>query len=132
MAKKTPIDKLKDNVSKILAEYGQDVGASVGEVSMQVAKKGAQALRNQSASEFGNGDYAKGWTVETNNKAHYQVLWSSVIYNKTPGLPHLLEHGHVTRNGTGRVYDDTPAHEHIAPIEAELIETFEREVKSKL
>lgn len=132
MAKRSPIDKLKENVAKILEEYQADVEGSVAEISQELAKKGAQALRSESAQKFGNYAYAKGWTVETGNKAHRQVYFSSVIYNKTPGLPHLLEHGHVTRNGIGRVYKPTPAHEHIAPIESELISTFEREVKSKL
>jgi len=54
------------------------------------------------------------------------------IYNDHPALPHLLEYGHVTRNGTGRTYAPTPAHAHIAPVEKELVETFEREVVAKL
>ena len=54
------------------------------------------------------------------------------IYNDHPGLPHLLEYGHVTRNGTKQTFPPTPAHQHIAPVAEELVETFEREVVSKL
>lgn len=131
MAKKTPIDQLQSSIDKILAEYGDDVKANVSDIAQEIAKKGAQALRNASTQEFGSGQYAKGWKVENQNSAR-GLAFSSVIYNNTPGLPHLLEYGHVTRNGTDRTYPRTPAHEHIAPIEAELTETFEREVKSKL
>jgi hypothetical protein len=43
-----------------------------------------------------------------------------------------LEHGHVTRNGTNRSYDDTPAHVHIAPVEEELITYFQKQIKVDL
>lgn len=128
---KTPIDKLKEAAAKILSEYGEAVGANCAEVAEKLAKKGAQTLKAVSREKFGNGDYAKGWAVDT-KKTSRQLDWTSTIYNKSPGLPHLLEYGHVTRNGTGRVYPRTPAHEHIKPVEDELIQTYESEVKAKL
>ena len=134
MARRTPIDKLDDAIGDILKEYEGQVEKSIGEIADKLAKKGAQTLRSQSRATFrnGTGKYAKGWKAETSGKKHRQLEQSSVIYNDNPGLPHLLEHGHVTRNGTGRVYGRTPGHEHIAPVEAELVEAFEREVLAKL
>jgi hypothetical protein len=55
-----------------------------------------------------------------------------IIYNEHPGLPHLLEYGHVSRNGTGRTYGEVPGHEHIQPVEEEMVRDFERKVVEAL
>lgn len=128
MAKKTPIDKLTDDISKIIQEYGDDVRRNLEQISNEIAKKGAQALRNESRQKFGGtGKYARGWKATTTGNAGRGVKWSNVIYNEHPGLPHLLEYGHAKRSG-GRV----PGRTHIATVEQTLIEEYESEVKSKL
>lgn len=135
MAKgKTTLDTLTRDIARILDEYESDVIHNVPEISAKLAKKGAQALKREARAKFPGktGDYAKGWKVESSGKKHRQVEWSNTIYNAQAGLPHLLEHGHATRNGDGRSYPDTPAHEHIAPIEKELVEAYEKEVLSRL
>lgn len=134
MATKTPIDKLGGAIADILDEYADQVNASVGEIAEKLAKKGTQTLRNVSKSEFkgGTGKYAKGWKVEKTDWRRKQLEKSAVIYNEQSGLPHLLEYGHVTRNGTNRVFDDVKGREHIAPVEEKLVETFMKEVMAKL
>jgi len=134
MAKRTALDRLDGAISKILADYAEEIEENVGEIVDQVAATGAKALTQKSRETFpdGTGEYAKGWTVEKNGKKHRLLNEPSVIYNEHYSLPHLLEHGHVTRNGTGRTFDETPPHEHIAPVENDLAETFEREVLQKL
>lgn len=129
MAKRTPVDKLTQDISKILAEYGNEVKENAAEISVEIAKKGAQALKSLSRQTFpkGSGLYAKGWTVETAGNVHRQVSWSNVIYNKYPGLPHLLEFGHAKRGG-GRV----PGRTHIATVEQEVIDQYTREITNKL
>ena len=108
------------------------------EVAEKFAKKGAQALRQESREKFGKGRhsfYANGWKSHTERVRSHKYgirLYSTIYNNNEPSIAHLLEHGHVTRNGTGRVYGRTPGHEHIAPVEAELVEAFEREVLAKL
>lgn len=126
--KRTPIDKLKTDISKILEEYQDEIADNLSEVTNKVAKKGALALQRESRAKFGgSGKYAKGWKVETTGKTRRQVSWSSVIYNETPGLPHLLENGHALRNG-GRV----AGRPHIEPIEEEIVKEYETEVIIKL
>lgn len=135
MARKTPVDKLNSAISDILTEYAGEVSESVNEITKEVGKKGAQAVRQQAQQTFPvenreiTGDYAKGWKVQITES---RTGTSAVIYNKHPGLPHLLEYGHVTRNGTGRTFPRTPAHEHIAPVAEEIAQTFEKEVLAKL
>lgn len=130
MAKKTPVDKLNSAISDILDEYVEDLRGNLDSIVPEIGKKGVQALKASARRAVnGTGEYARGWKSQVERT---RTGTSVVIYNEHPGLPHLLEHGHVTRNGTGREYPQTPAHEHIEPVAEELIETFEREVVSKL
>ena len=131
MARKTPLDKLADAISDILEEYGEEVDENVGEIAEALGKKGALTLRRESKAKFpdGSGEYAQGWKSTTDQSRFSTV---ATIYNEHYALPHLLEHGHVIRNGTGRVYGEVPGREHIAPVADELVEAFEKEVVSKL
>lgn len=126
MAKRVPIDRLADEVEKILTEYGDNVQENLGDIVKQMSKKGAQTLRSQSRGAFGGtGKYAKGWTSTAQTG---RLSAQGTIYNQSlPGLPHLLEHGHANRGG-GR----TAGRAHIAPVEEALIREFEQKVKSKL
>lgn len=131
MARKTPIDKLNEAISGILAEYAGSVQENVSRIAEEMGKKGVQALRKESrrALKVDSGKYAKGWKMHV-EKGRLQT--TVTIYNDHPALPHLLEYGHATRNGNGRDYRDTPAHPHIEPVEKKLVEAFEREVLAKL
>ena len=122
-------DKLGEEIGKILEEYGGDVEHNLDEITKKVAQKGRSALRNESKAKFGGtGKYAGGWTVTPVKYPHYT---SVVIHNKLAGLPHLLEHGHVLILG-GRKVGTVDGREHIAPVEEELIEQYQREVLNAL
>ena len=117
-------DRFAADVQKILSEYAGSVKENLDEVTKAVAKKGAQMVRRVAGAVGGSGKYARGWT----SKVEVGRLGvSGVIYNKTPGLPHLLEYGHANRGG-GR----TPGRPHIASAEEQIVREFEEEVKSKL
>lgn len=125
MAKKSPIERLQADVSAILEEYGEEVAEHLDEVTKDIGKKGAKALRSSSSGSFGgSGKYARGWTYEVEES---RLGTTVTLYNRTPGLPHLLENGHAKRGG-GRV----AGRSHIAPVEAELIDAYEKEVASRL
>ena len=131
MARKTALDKMNEAISSILQEYVDDIAGNVDEIATEMGKKGAQALRQKSQETFtnGTGKYAKGWKY---TKDSQRTGTTVTIYNDNPGLPHLLENGHVSRNGTGRTYGRVPGHEHIKPVADELVKTFEEEVLGKL
>ena len=131
---KTPIDQLTSAISGILSEYADDIQGNVDQIAEQMGKKGVQALRKEARrvlkpSKSGKSEYTRGWKMQGEKS---RLSTKVTIYNEHPGLPHLLEYGHVTRYGTGRTYAPTPAHELFAPVEKELVETFEREVVAKL
>lgn len=126
MAKRVQVDRLSAEVSKILAEYGDNVRGNVSVIVRDMTKKGAKVLQAESKSTFkGTGKYARGWSSVFEDG---RVSQQGTIYNAlVPGLPHLLEYGHANRWG-GR----TPGKVHIAKVEKELVKQFEEKVKSKL
>ena len=123
---KTPIDKLNTAVSKILAEYEGNITKNVTEVTKEICKKGAQAVKASARGAVGGtGKYASGWTSEVKTTRY---ATSGVIYNKSqPGLAHLLENGHA-KVGGGRV----AGRPHIAPVEEELIKDYEEGVRNAI
>ena len=102
-------------VNKFLVQYGYEVMDDVFEAIDEVSKEAVKRLRTESRAQFGSGDYANGWT-RTLEKGRLRVY--ATVHGKKPTyqLAHLLEHGHVTRNGTGRTFKPTPAHIHIEPV----------------
>ena len=128
MAKVT-IDTFDAEIKKILDSYGDEISQNIDDITQQVGKKGAQMLRNESKSKFNRtGRYANGWTSKTEKE---RLCTKVIIYNRTPGLPHLLEHGHALVAG-GRKVGDVDGKEHIAPVENKLIKEYERKVTDKL
>ena len=108
MAKVTA-DNFAEACQKILEEYQDDLVKDTGKLVKKLAQKGAQAVKSGSSVFGGSGKYASGWTSQYEES---RLSKTATIYNKTPGLPHLLENGHAKRNG-GRVAGRT----HIAPVE---------------
>ena len=128
MAKVTTLEKLHSDIMKILEEYADDVERKSDECVRKVAQKGALALKRESPKK--SGDYSRGWTYRLENK---RTGCEATLYNADrPGLAHLLEYGHETRNGTGRTYDPTPAYPHIQKVENQIIEDFGRAVKAAI
>ena len=131
MARATPLDQLNKAISDILSDYGEDVADNVAEVAVKLGQAGVRTLKRESRSKLNvqTGEYAKGWKMQTEQG---RLSTKVTIYNDHYSMPHLLEHGHVIRNGTGRVYGEVKGREHIEPVADELVETFEREVLDKL
>lgn len=120
------IDTLAADIKAILDEYEDDVEQLSKETVKAVAQKGKQALQSSARGTFGGtGKYASGWSVQVEET---RMSVKATLYNgKVPGLPHLLEFGHAKRGG-GRVSGRV----HIKPVEDEMIEAFEQELRSKL
>lgn len=129
---KINLDDFQEAIEAALEGYGGDVAEAVAEAVPDIARQTAAKLRAASRSQFGSGKYARGWTFQTQPG---RLTVSAVVYGKsgTYQLAHLLEYGHVTRNGTGRTYPRTPAHPHIAEVsdwvEQQAPEIIERTVK---
>ncbi|MDE6833188.1 MAG: HK97 gp10 family phage protein [Ruminococcus sp.] len=66
----------------------------------------------------------KEYGVNTGNSKHYKDSWTTTtteekgvltvtVHNKKYQLVHLLENGHLLKDGTGRIYGEVPAFEHV-------------------
>lgn len=133
MARKTPIDKLSESISAILSEYGSDVLDATRDCVKRVTKEGVKAVKSAAQQSFETSkgsEYVSGWTsrFETGRFSAQGTIYNS----KVPGLPHLLEHGHVSRNGTGRTFGTVPGREHIAPVERQVVKDFENAIKTEV
>lgn len=107
----------------ILEEYSKLASETVEKAARTSARSAVNKLKNTSPRK--TGDYASGWASKKQGHGY-------VVYNrKAPGLTHLLEKGHVTRNKYG-TYGRTPAHVHIAPVEKEAVEEFEQNIRKGL
>lgn len=127
---KAPLDKLSATIEKVLAEYAEDVTSLTKEAVTEVTKAGVKAIKAEARSALKSGDrYIKGWTSQVETGRYSR---QGTIYNKdVPGLPHLLEYGHVTSNGK-RVFEPTPPHPHIAVVEEKIAKDFADKIKRDL
>ena len=114
---------LEIELGTILDEYEHVASEVVEKAARTSARSAVNKLKNTSPRK--TGEYASGWASKKQGHGY-------VVYNrKAPGLTHLLEKGHVTRNKYG-TYGRTPAHVHIAPVEAEAVEEFEQNIRKGL
>ena len=108
-------------------DYGNQVRDDLDEVTIKVADAGVKKLR-QNSRGYGWKEYSKGWE-KTDESTRFTT--KATIHHRTPGLPHLLEFGHLTMRNGQRV-KDARAFEHIKPVEDELVNLYQKEVKDKL
>ena len=115
------VNQLANQIANIMREYSNVTQHQVNDIAEQVAKRGALKLKTAGSFENVTGDYRKGWRAK-------KVNGKWVVHNATDyQLTHLLEKGHALANG-GRA----KAYPHIKPVEQELIEEFEREIREVL
>lgn len=107
----------------ILDEYQRLPAEAVEMAARKTARNTVNRLK--AASPKKTGEYASGWSAKKEGHGY-------VVYNKkAPGLTHLLEHGHVTRNKKG-TFGRTPAHVHIAPVEQQAVKEYEETLRKEL
>lgn len=125
---------LEQAIQAVLNEYGDDVYKVLDNCVDTVAEEAKEKLQNVSSFAPGGnptGAYSKSWINEKlpvgklNTK---QVVHNEEHYR----LTHLLEKGHVIRNGTGRTYGRTGEYPHIAPVNEWANEELQRKVKQEL
>lgn len=124
MARRVTLDNLGDAIAEVLEEYEQGAIRATHEIVKKVADKGARAINSQAAGVVGGSKYKRSWTYTSENS---RLDARAVIHSKIPGLPHLLEHGHATRNG-GR----TAARVHIAPVVEKINQSLVKEIEANL
>ena len=134
MAKKIkPVD-LNKAVEEVLNQYGDEVYKVMGESIKEVAEEATNRLKQSNSFAPGGhptGVYAQDWINEELQSKALSV--SRVVHNQEHyRLTHLLEKGHVIRNGTGRTFGKTGAYPHIGPVNDWANKELPNLVKRKL
>jgi hypothetical protein len=115
---------LEKELAAILDDYSEEVNQTVKEVASESAKRAANELKQTSPRRRPR--YYKGWKATPKSLITGRVEY--VVHNaKDYRLAHLLEFGHVLRNG-GR----TKAIPHIKPVEEKYTDEFYRDTIKKI
>ena len=125
---------LDSTIEKILADYGEDAYKVLDQSVDRVAEEATNKLR---AVNFKTGgEYSASWVNDKEPSGRFAT--KRIVHNEEHyRLTHLLEKGHVVKNGrsriTGLAYGHANAYPHIAPVEewakAELPREVERALK---
>lgn len=129
---KVSTNELANAVVKELNRYTEEVENRVAAAVIEVGNLGANELRSINQVEESNvwKHYPTGWTTETKRRKGQQT---SEIHNKTYyRLTHLLENGHVIKNGTGRTYGDTRKFPHIAAVDKKSVELLDKKIREAI
>lgn len=119
---------LRDGIIKCVKDYQKVTMEKVVKIGKKVSKKGKEDLKKTSPVGHSNNKKLRdGWTTNTvieGNKATF------VVRNKNkPHIVHLLEHGHINKNGTR-----TRGFNFVEPVreemENEFIEKLGKEIES--
>jgi hypothetical protein len=118
-------------ITMALEEYCDEVQKACDAAAKEAAELTVRQLKSSSPRKKGKGGgkYARGWRVK---KTELGNLVSFTVHNGTsPGLTHVLEHGHVSRNQYG-TYGRVRAIPHIGKAADAGIQRFELGVRARL
>lgn len=91
------VDGLADAIAEALEEYSAEVEAEMKAEIDAVAKEALQCLQRHPNIPKRSGEYAKGFRLK--KEADGRGFRRYSLSNKKHQLTHLLEYGHLTRNG---------------------------------
>ena len=112
-------------IAEMLAQYQDEITGDIGPIVKETAEEAVRNIETAAPRRRrGTEGYYNSWNLEKANVTRYET--SYVIYSNQPGLPHLLEFGHASRNG-GRVAP-SPAGGHIAPAEQKAAKELEKRI----
>ncbi|WP_018249849.1 HK97 gp10 family phage protein [Orenia marismortui] len=123
MARTVSVDDLADAIVEEVKTYTNDVSQGIEKEAKKTANEAKNELKQTSPRSDNDGEhYADGWSRKKTGRGD-EV--GHTVYNKEkPQLTHLLEDGHLNRDGSR-----TPGQKHIEPVEKKYSELFEQRVE---
>lgn len=107
---------LMTQLNDVLQDYSKEVMDTYNTCGKEIADDTVSKLKRVKFGRYDRGKYSKSWAVKQ-EKSNWGTD-SYIIYNKKHyRLTHLLEFGHVVKNGTKRVVGKAGAIPHIKPME---------------
>lgn len=107
---------LMTQLNDVLQDYSKEVMDTYNTCGKEIADDTVSKLKRVKFGRYDRGKYSKSWAVKQ-EKSNWGFN-SYIIYNKKHyRLTHLLEFGHVVKNGTKRVVGKAGAIPHIKPME---------------
>lgn len=98
--KHVKIDDLAEEVMAGLKEYADLASDEMKRAVQRSGRRVRQEIKEHAPKD--KGDYQKSWSVRKEKETASQL--HLIVYSRNRyQLAHLLEHGHVTRNGKSRV-----------------------------
>lgn len=121
---------LGEAVSSIIRQYTDEVVEALPEAVNAAAKKGLKILKSEAKAKIGGTKYTGSFkskkTKSTSNETEY------TLFSSRYRVAHLLEHGHVIKNQTGKAYGVTQAKPHWAPAEEAAAKELEDLIQKKV
>lgn len=124
------MESLELQLSRIVQQESLKAHRAAEAAAKEAAELTAKTLTATSPKKAKRGGkYARGWKVKKQARG---TLVSYVVYNgRYPGLTHLLENGHVTKNQYG-TWGRVRAIKHIAPAADAGIQRFELSFRARM
>lgn len=131
MSIKCTTNSLDRALMDVLEEYDDYVNSVSPQAVRRVANKCRRTIRAAASAKFGgSGDYANSWSTKVTEKNPHE--FQITVYSKMPGLPHLLEFGHIKKTPSGQVRGRVSGRTHIKSAEVEAITDIMKEMRSSL
>lgn len=111
---------LADEIAEALRAYTDEIAEGTDKIVKEIGDEAIAKLKETSPKD--TGEYSKSWKYKITSKKKGNLKMT--LHNAKPWLTHLLENGHVTRNG-GR----TRPQPHIAPVEKWANEELQKRIE---
>lgn len=122
--KRIRINEVEEMLLKPLDDWGEVTRQDIHNLVDEYGEKLLALVKEDSPQRNGGGAYKKNWAID--HKGVDVVRFKSLIYNKKHyRLTHLLEYGHVTRDGKRRTEAIPHLHDNEQKVVKEFIKAME-------
>lgn len=120
------LDGLADALKSAISQYSDELIQNLPDAVKESAQETVKELKSKAGSLFKGQKYSKSFKTKKKNGPNGTTTYT--VYSTEYRLTHLLEHGHVIKNQTGRVYGMTQARPHWKPAEEAGIKSLEEKL----